>query len=45
MAISLDGVHQVATLANHPAAHSATATGHSLVRSVRAIRKRMSGKS
>ena len=43
--VSLDGVHQVATLGDRPAAHSATAAGHPLVRSVRAICKRMSWKS
>ena len=42
---SLDGVHQVATLADRPAAHSATAAGDRLVRSGRPNRKRIRGKS
>jgi hypothetical protein len=43
--VSLAGVHQVATLADRPATHSATAAGDPLVRSVGTIRKRMSRKS
>jgi hypothetical protein len=43
--VSLDGVHQVPRLADRPAAHSATATGHPLVRFEAAIRKGMRLKS